>query len=374
MSDSADQTNVHWWEYPWYLLVSTFLLLVGLVLFAVSLLARVFGCMKRIKIYLIGLLLVVAVTVAWAGYSYYRQVDLGDRVVPIIIESGASFESVANELLVAGIVESRLTLKLAARWFGIDRKLTPGRYDFTGENSCRSVLKKFRQADFVRIKVTVPEGATLWQVAAILAEKLDHDSAEVMSVVKDTIFLTKMGLPCFEGYLFPETYFFPWGTRAEDAVEEMVAMHRSMTDSIWPEHLPMDLSRDEIIRLASIIEAETRLDSERVIVASVYTNRLLANMKLDADPTVVYGLGGLDRPLYRKDLERDTPYNTYLRKGLPPTAINSPGLASIKAALSPRETDYLYFVADNKGGHRFSRTNAEHNRARREIQSARENN
>lgn len=330
--------------------------------------------MKRIKIYPIGLLAVAAATVAWAGYAYYHRVDLGDRVVPIIIESGASFESVANELLVAGIVESRLTLKHAARWFGIDRKLTPGRYDFTGENSCRSVLKKFREADFVRIKVTVPEGATLWQVAAILAEKLDHDSARVMSVVKDTLILRKMGLPCFEGYLFPETYFFPWGTRTEDAVEEMVAMHRSMTDSIWPEHLPMDLSRDEIIRLASIIEAETGLDSERVIVASVYTNRLRANMKLDADPTVVYGLGGLDRPLYRKDLERDTPYNTYLKKGLPPTAINSPGLASIKAALSPRETEYLYFVADNKGGHRFSRTNAEHNRARREIQSTRENN
>ena len=373
MSDRADQTKVHWWEYPWYLLVSTFLLLVGLVLFAVNLLVRAFGSMKRIKIYLIELLVIAAATVAGAGYAYYHRVDLGDRVVPIIIESGASFESVANELLVAGVVESRLTLKLAARWFGIDRKLTPGRYDFTGENSCRSVLKKFREADFVRIKVTVPEGATLWQVAAILAEKLDHDSAKVMSVVQDTIFLTKMGLPCFEGYLFPETYFFPWGTRAEDAVEEMVVMHRSMTDSIWPEHLPMDLSRDEIVRLASIIEAETGLDSERVIVASVYTNRLRANMKLDADPTVVYGLGGLDRPLYRKDLERDTPYNTYLKKGLPPTAINSPGLASIRAALSPRETEYLYFVADNKGGHRFSRTNAEHNRARREIQAAQGN-
>ncbi len=373
MSDRADHTKVRWWEYPWYLLVSTFLLLVGLLQFAVSLLVRASGSMKRIKIYLIGLLVIVAATIAWAGYSYYHQVDLGDRVVPIIIESGASFESVANELLVAGVVESRLTMKLAARWLGIDRKLTPGRYDFTGENSCRSVLKKFREADFVRIKVTVPEGATLWQVAAILAEKLDHDSTEVMSVVKDTISLKKMGLPSFEGYLFPETYFFPWGTRAEDAVEEMVAMHRSMTDSIWPEHLPIDLSRDEIIRLASIIEAETGLDSERVIVASVYTNRLRANMKLDADPTVVYGLGGLDRPLYRKDLERDTPYNTYLKKGLPPTAINSPGLASIKAALSPRETDYLYFVADNKGGHRFSRTNAEHNRARREIQAAQGN-
>jgi len=127
------------------------------------------------------------------------------------------------------------------------------------------------------------------------------------------------------------------------------------------------LNRAEALVLASIVEAEALLDEEKPRIASVYHNRLRRNMRLDADPTVIYGLGGLDRPLWRKDLRKDTPYNTYRRKGLPPTPINSPGVAAIRAVLSPETTDVLYFVADGTGGHRFSRTNAEHNRARQEI-------
>ena len=123
------------------------------------------------------------------------------------------------------------------------------------------------------------------------------------------------------------------------------------------------------IVMASIIEAETGLVDERQMVSSVYHNRLTRNMKLDADPTVIYGLGGLERQLYRKDLKKDTPYNTYMKKGLPPTPINSPGLAAIRAAIHPEESDYLFFVADNTGRHYFSRTNAEHNRAIRRIRS-----
>jgi UPF0755 protein len=119
--------------------------------------------------------------------------------------------------------------------------------------------------------------------------------------------------------------------------------------------------------LASIVEAEARLTEEMPIIASVYHNRLRKGWRLDADPTVIYGLGGLDRPLYRSDLRQDGPYNTYRRKGLPPTPINSPGLAAIKAVLKPYDTDFMFFVADGSGGHRFSETNDEHNRARYEI-------
>jgi UPF0755 protein len=260
-------------------------------------------------------------------------------------------------------------LKYAARWTKVDRKLTPGRYDFSGRNSCRSVLIKLREAGVYRIKVTIPEGASIWKVAAILASAMDIDSSQVMDLSTDGVFLQSLDLPYLEGYLFPETYFFPWGTRARAAITEMATMYHTMTENIWPQTLPLDLTQHDIIKLASVIEAETSIDSERVLVASVYSNRLRNNMKLDADPTVIYGLGGLDRPLYIRDLKIDNPYNTYLHKGLPPTPINSPGLASIKAALAPAETEYLYFVADNTGGHRFSRSNAEHNRARREIKA-----
>jgi len=121
------------------------------------------------------------------------------------------------------------------------------------------------------------------------------------------------------------------------------------------------------VALASIVEAEALLAEEKPIIASVYHNRLRLRMKLDADPTVIYGLGGLDRPLLRGDLEKETPYNTYLKRGLPPTPINSPGLAAIRAVLRPAESDYLFFVADATGHHRFSRTNDEHNRTRLQI-------
>ncbi len=358
-----------WWEYPWFAFVTVFLLAVGAVLFVAGLFTWVIRKMTRTKTYLILLAVLFSLSVIWVGYSYYHDVDLGERTVTIIIEEGASFHTVAEELIAAGVVDARFTLKQAARLTKVDRKLTPGRYDFTARNSCRSVLTKLREADVYRIKVTIPEGASIWKVATILASAMDIDSSQVMDLSADSAFLQTLDLPYLEGYLFPETYFFPWGTRARAAITEMVAMYRRMTDTVWPQILPLELTRQDIIILASIVEAETSVETERVIVASVYRNRLRLNMKLDADPTVIYGLGGLDRPLYTRDLEKDGPYNTYLHKGLPPTPLNSPGLASIKAALNPAETEYLYFVADNTGGHRFSRTNAEHNRARREIKA-----
>lgn len=313
-------------------------------------------------------LLILAIVYVY--YSYNRTVDLGDRVVSIIIKPGDSFASVAERLLLEGVVKSKIMLMYSARISGMDKKLTPGRYDFTGCNSCRSVLAKLRHANFVMIKVTIPEGAPIWKVASLVAGKLDLDSSVIVELNRDSIFLETVGLPCVEGYLFPETYVFPWGICETEVVQEMVRQYYARTETIWPESIGVDLSRYEVLILASIIEAETKLEHERSTVASVYFNRLRRNMRLDADPTVIYGLGGLDRPLSRRDLKKDTPFNTYLHKGLPPTPINSPGLAAITAALYPEETDYLYFVADETGGHYFSRSNAEHNRAKRRIKAS----
>ncbi len=324
----------------------------------------------RITFFILAVALVIAL-VGWAALSYTRTVDLGERTVSIVIKSGDSFGSVVDSIVKRGIVSSKIMLTYPARVYGIDRRLTPGRYDFTGRNSCGSVLRKLRDADFVRIKVTVPEGSTIWKVASILAARLEVDSGQVVNLNHDTVLLAHLGLPCLEGYLFPETYFFPWGFGIEEVVGEMVAMFHAKTESVWPDSLPHGLSLDEIVTVASIVEAETSRKGEHHLVASVYINRLRKGMKLDADPMVIYGLGGLDRPLNRRDLKKDTPYNTYLNKGLPPTPINSPGLKSIRAALDPEVTDYLYFVADDSGGHQFSRTNAEHNRAIRRIQNAR---
>jgi UPF0755 protein len=319
----------------------------------------------------VGLLLScgLVATASYLIYAYNRSVDLTDRQVSVIINQGDSFNLVADSLIDKQVIDSRRILKLFARYRSIDTKLVPGRYNFTGTNSIKSVLDRLEAGDYLRIRVTIPEGAPIWQVASLLAERMEIDSARTIALSADTPFVTSLGILCLEGYLFPETYFFPWGTTLGDMVTEMVAMFRNQTDPVWMDSLPNGLTREQVIVLASIVEAEARLVAEMPTIASVYHNRLRRRMKLDADPTVIYGLGGLDRPLFSRDLGQDTPYNTYLHKGLPPTAINSPGLAAIKAALNPSETDFLFFVADGTGRHRFSRTNAEHNRARREIKN-----
>ena len=302
-------------------------------------------------------------------YQYYRTVDIGDTVITVIIKPGDSLNQVARQLLDDGVVESRMMLVYPARLMNLDRKLTPGRYDFTGRNSCKSVLAKLESADFLRIKLTIPEGTTIWKVASLVAAKMQLDSAGLVDLNHDSTFLAQHNLTTLEGFLFPETYFFTWGVGEKEVAAEMVTMYYSQTDSIWPDSIIGNLSRYDIVNLASIIEAETGQKNERALVSSVYHNRLRKRMKLDADPTVIYGLGGLERPLYRNDLKKDTPYNTYLHRDLPPTPINSPGLAAIKAALNPEESDYFYFVADNTGGHIFSRTVQEHNRAKQRVKS-----
>lgn len=306
---------------------------------------------------------------AWSVWQYYRVIDIGDRIVSVTVKQGDSFNKICDKLIDEGIIKHKLIIKIPARLFSVDRKLIPGRYDFGGENSIRSVLKRFEEADFLRVKVTIPEGNTIWETSALLAEKLGLDSAIIHELNSDSVFLNSLQIPYLEGYLFPETYFFKYGLDERTVVEEIVQMFKSQTNSFWITSHTTDLSNEEIIILSSIIESETNNKDERGLVSSVYHNRLKINMKLDADPTVIYGLGGLKRPLYKKDLRENTPYNTYLKKGLPPTPINSPGLASINAALNPDNSSYLYFVADDSGGHLFSRTLSEHNNAIRKIRN-----
>jgi len=321
---------------------------------------------RRLSIALI-IVGILAIALLVTALTYYLPVNIGTKVVSVIIKPGDSFASVAQQIVSNGVVSSKFLLKLPAVIYGVDKKLIPGRYDFTGRNSCHSVLRKLGKGEFLRIKITIPEGSTIWETARLLADSLELDPNYIVSLNQDSTLLMALDLPCLEGYLFPETYYFPWGSNAEEAIKQIVAQFHSMTDTIWPDTIADSLSKHEVIIVASIIEAETNHGDERDLVSSVYHNRLRKDMRLYADPTVIYGLGGLDRPLYKKDLKKKTPYNTYLFKGLPPTPINSPGMEAIMAALHPAVSDYMYFVADNSGKHLFSRTNAEHNAARQRI-------
>ena len=323
-----------------------------------------------LKAIVIAVVLFALVLVAYGLVAYTLPVELGTRTVSVVIKPGDPFSMVADSLAAGGVARSAVVLRYAAQWRGVDTKLTPGRYDFTGKNSGRSILDKLERADIVTFRVTIYEGAQIWKVASILAGRMEVDSAEIIRLNTDREFIAELGVPCLEGYLFPETYFFPWGTGTKEMLKSMVAMFRAKTDSLWSRTMSENFNREEVVILASIVEAEALLNEEKPLIASVYRNRIRDRMKLDADPTVIYGLGGLNRPLARRDLEMPTPYNTYLKRGLPPTPIGSPGLAALRAVLYPAETDYFFFVADGTGKHRFSRTNDEHNRLRREIRRA----
>jgi len=315
--------------------------------------------------------LAVALLSVWFVYNHY--INIGDRVVTIIIKQGDSFQSVVRRLSDGGVVPSSIVFKGAARLQGTDRRLIPGRYDFSGENSCSSILSRLEAGDFLRIRVTIYEGMPIWKVASVISHKMEIDSAQVIELSEDSSFLAALEIPYLEGYLYPETYLFPWGASTRNILTEMANLHHELIDSLWMSEIEIGLSKEEVIILASIVEAEALLENEKPTIASVYLNRLKRRMKLDADPTVIYGLGGLDRPLWKRDLRKDTPYNTYRRRGLPPTPINSPGKSSIVSVLKPESTSYLYFVADGTGGHKFSRTLAEHNRARIKIKNDKKN-
>ncbi|HHI02340.1 MAG TPA: endolytic transglycosylase MltG, partial [candidate division Zixibacteria bacterium] len=219
--------------------------------------------------------------------------------------------------------------------------------------------------------VTIPEGLTVWEIAVIISNNTDIDSASFHNRACDTAYtMENYNLEGLEGFLFPETYRFWYQIELDEIIEIMVDEYRRQTERLNFDDAPNNLSEKEIVILASIIEAEARDGSELGKISSVYNNRLSKKMRLQADPTVIYALGGLDRPLWFRDLEYDSPYNTYKYRGLPPGPINSPGLAAIKAALNPETTDFLYFVADGTGKHIFSKTLREHNRARSRIKKS----
>ena len=374
MSRADLGTRTPFWEYLVYVLVTVPLLLVGVVLWLGSLFVRLMNLLRKrgsmLKAIVTGVVLFVLVLAAYGLVAYTLPVDLGERTVTVTIKPGDAFATVADSLVAKGAIRSAPVLRYAARWRGLDTKLIPGRYEFTGGYSGRSILDKLERGDVVTVRVTIYEGAQIWKVASILSARLEVDSAEIIRLNTDRDFIAELQVPCLEGYLFPETYFFPWGTTTREMLKAMVAMHRAKTDSLWSVNIPNKLSKAEAVILASIVEAEALVNEEKSMIASVYHNRIREKMRLDADPTVIYGLGGMDRPLSRRDLDTPSAYNTYMRRGLPPTPIGSPGLEALRAVLHPAQSDYFFFVADGSGKHRFSRTNDEHNRLRREIRRA----
>ena len=283
------------------------------------------------------------------------------------IKWGTPLSKIAEDLQTAGIVSSAGNFKFAVRLLGKKNNLRAGKFRLTKGSSNYRVIKFLSEGPQSFIKVTIPEGVTAAKIAGICRTELEIDSTRFMSLVSDTAFIKRFGMKTvsLEGYLYPETYYFTYGVNEEQVLSKLLHQFKTLvSDSLERRAFAMGYSLSEIVTLASIIEGEAMIDSEMVFISSVYHNRLRLGMLLQADPTVQYILPNGPRRLLSRDLEIDSPYNTYLYAGLPPGPISNPGIKAIRASLYPAPTDYLFFVANGKGGHAFSARLSQHLRAK----------
>jgi UPF0755 protein len=288
----------------------------------------------------------------------------------LLVEKGDSLHKISQKLEGSGLKFNPQLFSLSAKLLNVDRKIFPGRYDFQKGLTLWDLISKFYRKEISTIDVTIPEGSNLSQIAGILKKEIELDSTLFVKACFNTGLIHDLGLNSrnLEGYLFPDTYKLFWKMEPEKIIRIMVReLENVITDSLKSQLKKINLNLYEVLILASLIESEAKIDQERPLISSVYHNRLKIGMPLQCDPTVIYALGGLDRPLTLKDLEVDSPYNTYRYPGLPPGPINNPGKASILAAFSPAEVKYLYFVAKGDGSHIFSLDLEEHNRAKAKI-------
>ena len=325
------------------------------------------------------LMLIALAVVLVAGFILYEILQApnlfyGDRV--IAVSRGESFAEVVDSLERAGIIRSRTLFVAAGRILGWTKKMQIGKYRFKRGVSNKRILEDIRHGRSTELViVTVREGLKASRQARLLEKSLGIDSARFMSLVDDSSFARVLGVEgvSLEGYLMPNTYMFYWQTDEQDIIKEMVDVFwRVFSDTLKARMESRGMTLQEILTVASIVEAETAVDSERALVAGVYYNRLQKKMRLEADPTVQYVLEDGPRRLRYSDLARNSPYNTYRHYGLPPGPVNNPGRGSILAALYPARHKYLYFVANGQGGHTFSKTYAEHRRAVQQYRRMRE--
>ena len=285
----------------------------------------------------------------------------------IKIKFGTSPDSIAVMMERAKIIESASRFKWALKLLDKGGALRAGRFRIPYPLSNKRAILALTEGPQVLTKVTIPEGLTSRKIASIFHQQMEMDSVRFMQLVRDSSFIArfKINSDDLEGYLFPETYHFPYGSTEAQVIAPMVQQFKkSVWDTLFMRSQELGFTTGEMVTLASIIQAEAKLTSEMPTISSVYHNRLRLGIPLQADPTIQYLLPGGPRRLLYRDLEIDSPYNTYLYRGLPPGPIGNPGKWAILAALRPEATDYLFFVADTRGGHSFSSNFRRHLRAK----------
>jgi len=310
------------------------------------------------------------VATGFFGYKIFFVAVTPDEETQFKIRRGWVLSQIADSLRARGIIKSSENFLSAARISRRAGQVKAGKYIIPQRSSNLDLINLFVSGKAARQRLTIPEGVTAEAIAGLLHRELEIDSSEAMVLVKDKDFIDKLDIdaPSLEGYLYPNTYQFYWGDTPRDVIGLLVAEFRKrVPDSLVARADSLGLSLHQVVTLASIIEGEARVDSERAVISAVYWNRLKKGMRLQADPTIQYIIPGPPRRVLNRDLEIDSPYNTYRYAGLPPGPVNNPGIKSILAALYPTSDRYLYFVARGDGSHVFSYTLEQHNAAKREF-------
>ncbi|MFI0460189.1 MAG: endolytic transglycosylase MltG [Candidatus Thiodiazotropha endolucinida] len=325
---------------------------------------------------LLGILIFIAsILMAWGWMEYdgflNKSLNLPEEGVNYILHPGMTVRSLAEDLQQRGMLEKPMLLRFIARWQGQASKLKAGEYYLPTGTTPPKLLEILSSSQVVQYALTIIEGWTFDQLMAAIRRDpvLEHSLKEVTN---DQV-MQHLGLDDLhpEGRFYPDTYHFPRGTTDAAFLKRAYKRMESVLEQAWQQRkkqLPLKSPYEALI-LASIIERETGIPEERGKIAGVFTRRLKRGMLLQTDPTVIYGMGeSYNGNIRKRDLTRDTPYNTYLHKGLTPTPIAMPSGAAIRAALNPEEGNSLYFVATGDGGHYFSSTLEEHNKAVRKYQ------
>lgn len=329
-----------------------------------------------IAILLILFFLFISVAGVYMSIITYAQKPVAASPVEqvVIIQSGQRFKAISNLLHEKGLVGHPIKFRMFARIKGYEKRIKAGEYLLSGAMTPKKILEIMVEGKVRLHRLTIPEGYNLRQVAQAVETAGFGPKADFLKVATDPEIVLAAGIDAktLEGYLFPDTYYFPLGAKPEKIISTMMKRFWSTFTPEWKEQAEtLGLTIHQVVTLASMIEKETGVESERPIISSVFHNRLKRNMRLESDPTVIYGIADYNGNITRKDLAHPTPYNTYTMKGLPPGPISNTGVKALEAALYPADTKYLYFVSKKDRTHQFSTNFKDHNRAVQKYQLGR---
>lgn len=315
-------------------------------------------CVNAFRVFLIFCLL-------WYLFCLYIPPGHGSVSSDIPFPPGSGIRKLAADLKAGGVIRSSFHFVLLTRLRGNAHRLKAGEYRFSDDMTPDLILKKIVSGEVVYRKFTLPEGYSMFQAAELLEQKGYFKKNTFLEKCRDKSLLGRLGVmeASAEGYLYPATYNLSRDGGEEQLLEQMIGQFNKEFTAVQEDGGTSRFSRHDIVTLASIIEKEAVSADEKPLISSVFHNRLRIGMPLQSDPTAVYGVRAFSGRVRKADIQRRSPYNTYLNKGLPPGPIGNPGREAIQAALNPAKTDFLYFVARKDGTHQFSRNLADHNRA-----------